>query len=243
MKIDTNARSSQVKDHLLGYISRNQMDQGDQLPSEAELAKTIGVSRNTVREAYITLEAEGIIVRRHGIGTFVARSPMVTDTLAGEVSGFIARISAAGYTPSFQSLSVETTIAPQEICEALHASTSENLLRVERVLLANELPAVYIIDYYTSDIKQADFSWDAFDGDMIDFATKSLGIGERQMHSRIYAILPDEEIAGHLQLSQDRPLINVRSTVTTLDNGPIGYSIAYLNPDIIEFDAVRRVRR
>lgn len=242
MTIDTSTRSNQVKEHLLGYINRNQMTEGDQLPSEAEMAKAIGVSRNTIREAYISLEAEGIIIRRHGIGTFVARSPIITDPLVGEVSGFISRISSAGYTPDIQNLSITHSIAPPDVYEILDAPRSEKLLCVKRVILANETPAVYIIDYYASGIKQSDFNWDTFDGDMIQLVTVSLGISERQMYSRIHAIIPDEEIASYLQLSEGQPIINIRSTVTTLNNQEIGYSIAYLNPNIIELDAIRFIR-
>ena len=79
MKINFDTRLSQVKSAVLEYISQNGLKRNSQLPSEANIAKTLGVSRNTLREAYISLENEGVIIRRHGIGTFVAHPPIIHD--------------------------------------------------------------------------------------------------------------------------------------------------------------------
>ncbi|MFC5499333.1 FadR/GntR family transcriptional regulator [Caenimonas terrae] len=44
---------------------------GDKLPTEAEIMQEFGVSRTVVREAISKLQASGLVVTRHGIGTFV----------------------------------------------------------------------------------------------------------------------------------------------------------------------------
>ena len=62
MTITTDTRLNQVKAYMLNYISKNKLKRNDQLPSEASIAKELGVSRNTLREAYVTLENEGVIL-------------------------------------------------------------------------------------------------------------------------------------------------------------------------------------
>ena len=61
---------------LVGIIKQNissgELNVGDLLPSEAELCRTMGISRNTVRQAIGELEEEGLVVRKRGKGTFVA---------------------------------------------------------------------------------------------------------------------------------------------------------------------------
>lgn len=237
MAIDTSTRSNQVKDHLLNYINKNQLVQGDQLPAEAEMAKQFGVSRNTIREAYIALEAEGIIVRRHGIGTFIVRSPIVANSLQSAFKGYPQNIRAAGYTPGFRNLSNTHAVAPPEAYDALDAPVSEQLLCVKRVLLADENPAVYISDYFAPGIKKTDFDWDAFNGDMVEFMTASLGINDYQHYSKIQAVSADDEIASYLQLPNETPIVLTKSAVYTLDNHqPLVYTLSYLNPNIIELD-------
>lgn len=62
----------QVKDYLLARIDSGQYRSGSQLPTEKELMELLDVGRATVRAALGELEHEGRIIKRHGIGTFVA---------------------------------------------------------------------------------------------------------------------------------------------------------------------------
>lgn len=56
---------------------------GDRIPSETELAKEIGISRTSLREAVRLLIAKGVLEIRRGKGTFVTAAPSVTDGLLG----------------------------------------------------------------------------------------------------------------------------------------------------------------
>lgn len=51
---------------------------GQQLPTERELAESLGASRTSIREAIKQLSAKGILHIRHGVGTFVADTPGVS---------------------------------------------------------------------------------------------------------------------------------------------------------------------
>lgn len=64
----------QVKRKIEYLISSGQLKKGQRLPTERELASSLGVSRNTVSLAYRQLEAEGLINSRQGRGTFVSEA-------------------------------------------------------------------------------------------------------------------------------------------------------------------------
>ena len=62
----------QAQQYLTSLIEEGIYQPGQQFPSEADLATQLGISRATLREALLNLEQEGAIIRKHGMGTFVA---------------------------------------------------------------------------------------------------------------------------------------------------------------------------
>jgi GntR family transcriptional regulator len=64
-------RYVQVRDQLTEMIDSRKWAPGEALPSEAEIAQTFGVAQGTARSAITLLASENVLVRRHGVGTFV----------------------------------------------------------------------------------------------------------------------------------------------------------------------------
>lgn len=64
----------QIKDQIKDAILREELSEGDPLPSIRAFANDLSVSVLTVRRVYDELEREGFIVSQVGIGTFVSAS-------------------------------------------------------------------------------------------------------------------------------------------------------------------------
>ena len=68
--------SEQIAAHLRNMIfEQHRFNPGDRMPDERSLAKEIGVSRTSLREAIKILVANGVLVIRRGVGTFVSETP------------------------------------------------------------------------------------------------------------------------------------------------------------------------
>jgi GntR family transcriptional repressor for pyruvate dehydrogenase complex len=65
----------QVAQQISSWIAEHDLQPGDKLPAERELAARLGVSRATLSQALVALEVIGAVAVRHGDGTVVARSP------------------------------------------------------------------------------------------------------------------------------------------------------------------------
>jgi len=61
-------------------LSKGELRRGERLPPERELVRKIGVSRTSVRAGLQSLAAKGVLVIRHGAGTFVADGPPLLDS-------------------------------------------------------------------------------------------------------------------------------------------------------------------
>jgi GntR family transcriptional regulator len=77
---------------------------GDQLPSVKEVVDSLSVNPNTVVKAFSELEHQGLVVRRQGIGTFVAASPSMTSVpvaprLLGSLARWVDRATQDGLSP------------------------------------------------------------------------------------------------------------------------------------------------
>lgn len=77
----------QVIDHVRGLIDRGELRPGDRLPAERELARTLKISRSTLRSGIGFLAAMGVLKSRHGAGTFVSAGPAVLDASSLSVLG------------------------------------------------------------------------------------------------------------------------------------------------------------
>ncbi len=65
-----------AQESIKQYILDNQLGAGAPLPTEHALSRTLGISRNSLREALRALETIGVVETRHGLGTYVGRSSL-----------------------------------------------------------------------------------------------------------------------------------------------------------------------
>lgn len=70
-KVNKKLLVPQIEDQLMLYILQDEVNIGEKLPNEYDLAAKFGVGRSTVREAVKSLTSRGILEVRRGAGTFV----------------------------------------------------------------------------------------------------------------------------------------------------------------------------
>lgn len=108
----------QLKREIELRVKKGWWEPGLKLPPEREMARLLGVSRNTVSAAYRQLEDQGLLVSRQGRGTFVGRSSARPSTLTeGKVLHALGlaweELASLGYGPEeFLDLAREVVSGP-----------------------------------------------------------------------------------------------------------------------------------
>ena len=105
----------QLQEIIRSRIESGEWPQGQQVPPEAELCREFSVSRGTVRQALADLVREGLLHRRRGKGSFVARPKITQDLLSS--GGFSAHAQEVlGSELGTRLISVQVISATRQSC-------------------------------------------------------------------------------------------------------------------------------
>jgi len=141
----------QLKEKLKEKIKEGSWTENQKVPSERELMDSYKVSRATVRKALSELMVEGLIVKKQGVGTFVARSK-VLQNLIGELS-FAEQVINQGMLPESKVVYAGLENSTDRYQSILKCQ--ENV-KVIRVRIANKEPLILetllIPDYIASNL-------------------------------------------------------------------------------------------
>ncbi|MDQ0156754.1 GntR family transcriptional regulator [Robertmurraya andreesenii] len=237
IKSDNRHLYLQVIDRIKQDIEKGIYKEKEQLPSEFDLAKILGVSRATLREALRILEEENVIIRRHGVGTFVNAKPLFTSGIEQLIS-VTNMIVQVGMKPGTKFLSSDTLNATEEDVRRFDCGQDEKIVVIERVRTANGEPVVYCVDKVPHNIMPETFS---HDGESL------FNILDETAQRRItYAVAEIEPIGYHERISSilecdpETALLVLKQMHYDEMDEPILYSVNYFRADKFSFHVLRK---
>jgi len=136
----------QVEELLRKIIELPEYKNGGFLPKEVELAKRLGISRNTIRQATNKLEYEGLLVRKKGIGTRVAEKTVTTHL--DHWHSFTQEMNQQGVVFKNYLISIDWVNADQKISSFFNIPEQTPVLRLSRLRGDSEAPFVYFESYF-----------------------------------------------------------------------------------------------
>jgi GntR family transcriptional regulator len=234
--------AQQVADEILAGIRSGKLaDRDGLLPSESELSQRFEVSRATIREALAKLEHADVIIRKHGVGTFIAPPRPVIDAGLEELESLETLARRIGLETHMGKAVIEERAASATEAGRLQLTPQDQVLSVARVIMTGKRPVAYLVDIVPVQyLRQQDLS-ETFNGSVLDLFLEK---GQPALsHSRtdIFPEAADDDIARKLRLKVGDTLLKLEAQLFTREGKAIDYSLSYFVPGYFRFHVVRRV--
>ena len=241
IKVKDRPLYAQAVDALRSLISEEGYEPSDRLPPEMELADELGISRTTLRVAMGTLEREGLIVRRQGLGTFVGdRSPASLQGGLQFLQTLQSLAENAGLKTETSERELSVVPATAEWAEKLRVDEGTALNRV-RYSIAVEGQCVASIDTLVPEPTITMQELAAGSGSLLALLLGRTQIELSYTHSQIYAVEADLSLVESLQVDQGKALLHLVETYYDRGGRPIALSYNHFVTDRFSFHIGRMI--
>ena len=197
------------------------------LPNETDLAKQLGISRNTVRQALNKLVYEGLLDRKKGVGTRVADKSV--NTKAQNWLSFSQEMKASGIEIINFDLKVSWVEADEDTATFFDIPMGKKIFKLERLRGRAEYPFVYFISYFHPRIglnEEEDFSRPLY-----EILEKDHSVIVKLSKEEISAELAGKEIGKLLNVDTGSPILKRKRFVFDPGGRPVESNLGFYRAD------------
>lgn len=221
-----------IRESLRQQIESGELERGQKLPSEDELASKYGVSRMTIRHGTSDLIDEGLLYRRHGVGTFVTLPHIERDH--SRLTNFFENSKSKGIHASASIIDFEIIRADPQIAQALLLEENDLVIHIKSLRQADDIK-VTLHDAYIPHRKFAELIME----DPRDFDIQTLwskyqkcGYPVKRAVQKLEACLADQDLAEIMQIQEGSPILFKERTVYAEDGTPVEFTYCYNRGDM-----------
>lgn len=227
-------RHQQIAEHLRTEINSGEFEPGDKLPSEKRLCDYFKVSRITVRQALKSLETEGIIFKKQGLGAFV-RDEIPTPNLV-QLTDFSEDMRRAGLSSTSKLISFGKVEGNEKVNPILEIPPEKSLMKLERIRLANNVPVAFDITWMPVSYGHLLMDQDLNTRTIYEILEDEYDIPIKAGRYSITAALADPTLAGHLNIAENAPLLVINRCSRTNGGKKVYFQTRYNNPAHISYE-------
>ncbi len=217
----------QVEAMLRNLIELPEYQNGKMFPNEVHIAKKLGISRNTVRQATNKLVYERLLVRKKGVGTRVAKNNITTRL--NKWTSFTHEMDEKGVSFKNYTVKVSRVFPDKEIQQLFKIADGIKVIKLERLRGLEKGPIVYFISYFhpaTGLTEKEDYSQPLYEK-----LEKEHHITVAVSKEGISAILANKKLAAKLNISEGDPILFRKRVVCDPGDRPIEYNLGYYRAD------------
>jgi len=211
------------------------------LPSEPDLARQMGVSRATLREAMRAFEGQGLIRRRQGVGTFVIARVPVLDSGLELLESIETLAQRIGLPVKMGELQVRQESASVDEASLLNLAPGSQVTCITRVIHTENRPIAFLVDTLPADLLTPAELEAGFTGSVLDLLLRRGDPPLTSSRTEIRAVGASQEVARALQIQREDVLLHFSAQLYSQEGMIVDHSISYFLPGYFRFHVNRRV--
>lgn len=226
-------RYYQLQEIIRERIRSGEWAPGSLIPSERELCERYGISRMTARQAISGLEAEGLLYREQGKGTFVGQ-PVIAQQLL-QLTGFTEDMTARQRRPGARVLSADMWPADAETAERLRIREGQPIYRLRRLRLADGEPLAIELTRISFIGCERLLQYDLSKASLYRLLEGTFDIPVIEADEELYADRATDDEAQLLQVAPASPVLRTSRVMFTRRNHPVEYATSVYRGDKYRF--------
>ncbi len=195
---------TEIRDNILSGV----WSRGFQLPGELDLARRLGVSVITVRQALGHLTEEGLVRRERARGTFVTWSGPVKRPINLEIEAK-SLLSVTPEGTNFKLLRIDATAAAPELRREFDLTADEKLAKITRVRMAHGRPLAFVNSYLPAGLLAKMPRNSLLRQPLTAIIENRFGVRIAGLKLMVSAKLADDEVAAQLEIPTGSPVLFV----------------------------------
>jgi DNA-binding GntR family transcriptional regulator len=228
----------QIKSWMLQEIESGRWPVHYKLPAEDNLARSLGVSRGTLRQAIQELIVERRLTQIHGRGTFVVSSQQIEGPLADHLNAFSEELILQHIPFRTEVLGQEERVPEPRVQALLHLAPGEPLFFLRRRRFVKDAPIILTNNYVRLDlcpqIDQEDFT----EQRLLSCLERRYGLHLSWARRTFEARSANAELSRWLGLSVGAPLMYIEQIVYLEDGRPVECSDIWIPGDRFKMSSI-----
>ena len=229
-----------IRSQLLADMKDGPYAACERLPRESVLAEKLGISRTQLRDILASLEREGFITRRHGVGTIINRHVLNVQSRMDIEVEFLDMIRQNGYEPAVAFVRVADGEADAQVAAQLQIPEGTPVIRIARLCTADGKPAIYCEDVVEKALARGDYTIQDFKLPIFHFLQQFCGIYPYLDLTDVRPAAADASLAEIFQVPMGTPLLNMDEVDYDIDGRPVFCSNEYFVDGIFRHTVMRK---
>jgi GntR family transcriptional regulator len=224
-----------IQEYIAELILSGKLAPASKIQSERDFSEDLGVSRMTVRHAITELVNEGMLERKHGSGTYVAKPKLTYE--AGELANYVEAMQKRNIATSSQLLEFDQVAASKRLAEFLNLQIGDPIYRLSILRLANRVPVVLERVFVPCTMSPGLEEWNLEKSSIHDLLRDVYHIMPGRISQTVEAVVAADTVAQQLRVEEGFPLLMLSRVTFEGSQEPVVFSQDFLRGDYVRIHA------